>query len=219
LTDKLHESVKTYASKICARVLEAAERRGFRGHYADNKEDALEILLSLVPPKATIGLGGSLTVREIGGLDALRSGDYDLVDQYKKGLSPEEAGELRRRALLCDCLVTGTNAITHSGILVNIDGSGNRVAGLAYGPKKVVVVAGFNKIVPTVDEAISRVRNWAAPMNCLRLESKTPCYETGLCDIEACTEPERQCNKILLLEGDRDPDRISLVLVGEKLGL
>lgn len=219
MTNGLHESTKKYAAKICARVLEAVERRGFSGHYADCKEDALEIMLSLVPAKATVGLGGSLTVREIGGLDALRDGDCNLVDQYRKDLSPEEAAELRRKALLCDCLVTGTNAITHSGILVNIDGSGNRVAGLAYGPQKVVIVAGFNKIVPSVEEAISRVRNWAAPMNCLRLESKTPCYETGLCDIEACTEPERQCNKILILEGERNPERIDVVLVGEKLGL
>lgn len=219
MTEQLHDSTKRYAAKICARVLEAMERRGFAGHYADTKDDALQTMLSLVPPKATVGLGGSLTVREIGGLDALRAGDYDLVDQYRTGLSPAEANSLRRKALLCDCLVTGTNAITHSGILVNIDGSGNRVAGITYGPQKVVIVAGFNKIVASVDEAISRVRNWAAPMNCLRLESKTPCYETGLCDTEACSQPERQCNKILILEGERTPERINVVLVGEKLGL
>jgi L-lactate utilization protein LutB len=219
LTDRSRESMKKYAEKICARVSEAMQRRGLAAHYAETKEGALKTMLSLVPPKASVGLGGSLTVREIGGVDALRSGDYELLDQYREGLSAQEALELRRRGLTCDCFVTGTNAITHSGVLVNIDGSGNMVAGLAYGPSKVVIVAGFNKIVASLEDAIARVRNWAAPMNCLRLESKTPCYETGLCDIEACSEPERQCNKILMLEGEREQGRINVILVGERLGL
>jgi hypothetical protein len=172
--------------------------------------------LEMIPQGATVGLGGSLTVQQIGLLKALRSGQYNLYDQYAKGLSPEESIQMRRKGLTADVFVTGTNAVTLDGRLVNLDGAGNRVAALTFGPQRVIVVIGRNKIVADVDQALDRIWNLAAPLNAARLNRKTPCTQTAQC--EDCASPDRICNHLLITERQMKPGRLAVILVDEDLG-
>jgi len=194
----------------------ALERRNMAAVFVPDEAAALKTALEMIPPGATVGLGGSLSVRQIGLLDALRSGKYTLYDQYAKGLSPERSMQMRRKGLLADFFVTGSNAVTMDGCLVNLDGSGNRVAALTFGPQKVIVVVGRNKIVGDVDEALDRVWNRAAPLNAKRLNRKVPCATSGQC--EDCSSPERICNHLVITERQMTKGRLTVVIVNQDLG-
>jgi hypothetical protein len=197
-------------------VASSLERRNAEAILVPDGEATTAKVLDMIPKGATVGLGGSLTVQQIGLLKALRSGRYTLYDQYAKGLSPEESMQMRRKGLLADFFITGTNAITLDGRLVNLDGSGNRVAALTFGPRKVIVVVGRNKIVGDVDEGLNRIWNLAAPLNAARLNRDTPCTETAQC--EDCSSPERICNHLLITERQMKPGRLTVILVDQDLG-
>jgi hypothetical protein len=143
--------------------------------------------------------------------------DLECVDTFAKGLSPEESIELRRRSLLVDLFITGTNAVTECGKLVNLDMIGNRVAGVTFGPKHVIILVGRNKIVADLEEAMFRIKNYAAPTNTMRLEKKTPCVKTSYC--EDCKSPDRICNVWSIVEKSFPKGRIRIVLINEDLGL
>lgn len=212
-----------YYEKLAQEVCRALERNNIKGIYVKTGKEARDLALSLIPKGCNIGLGGSTTLREIGVLQALRdkeihNGDYTLIDQYEKGISPEENMGRRRRSLLSDVLLTSTNAITLKGQLVNIDGTGNRVAALLFGPNKVIVITGMNKVVRDVEEGVRRIKEKAAPMNCNRLDYKTPCARTGICDDENCLYPERMCNLTSIIDVQPLKDRMTVILVGEDLG-
>lgn len=212
-----------YYEKLAQEVCRALEKNNIKGIYVKTGKEARDLALSLIPRGCTIGLGGSTTLREIGVLQALREkeihkGDYTLIDQYEKGISYEENMERRRRSLLSDVLFTSTNAITLKGQLVNIDGTGNRVAALLFGPKKVIVITGMNKVVRDVEEGIRRIKEKVAPMNCNRLDYKTPCARTGICDDDNCLYPERMCNLTSIIDIQPLKDRMMVILVGEDLG-
>jgi len=140
-----------------------------------------------------------------------------VLDAYQKGLTPEEMIELRRRSLLVDLFITGTNAVTETGKLVNLDMIGNRVAGLTFGPKNVIVLAGRNKVVPDIEDAMLRVKNYVAPANAMRLDKKTPCVKTSIC--EECRSVDRICNTWTITEKSFPKGRIKIVLINEDLGL
>lgn len=200
-------------------TLNALERNGFDVIFYPTAEEALAGVLEMVPDGATVGIGGSVTLREMGLVDALEKRDVTLADHWKagnEGASPEEVMEIRRTHINSDVFITGTNAVTETGELVNIDGTGQRVAAMIFGPKKVIVVAGVNKITGDLEEGLWRASNIAAPMNARRLHPKTPCAETGECD--DCLAPGRICNVTTIIH--RRPRRtpLTVVLVGEKLG-
>jgi hypothetical protein len=197
-------------------TMASLEKRNMATVFVPDGAAALKAVLDMVPPGATVGLGGSLTVQQIGLLEALRSGKYTLYDQYAKGLSPEKSIQMRRKGLLADFFITGSNAITMDGRLVNLDGAGNRVAALTYGPQKVIVVVGRNKIVGDVDQALDRIWNKAAPLNAKRLNRKVPCTTSGRC--EDCSSPERICNHLLITERQRAQGRVTVVIVDQDLG-
>lgn len=194
----------------------ALQRNGITAYVAMRAKDARTKALSLVKKGAVVGLGGSRTVSEIGLLDALRKGNYRLLDQYDPSLSRNEAMEQRKEGTHATYFVSGTNAVTEDGKLVNVDGLGNRLAGFCFGPEKVIIVVGRNKVVPDVQSAIDRVRNVAAPMNAKRFGLKTPCVKTGRCS--DCSCPDRICNIMLIIEKQRIKDRMSVILVNEDLG-
>jgi hypothetical protein len=175
-------------------------------------------VFKLIAQGATVGLGGSVTLNECGIIEALRNGDYNLIDRYKKGLSKEEMKKLYVEALSADVFLSSTNAITQDGKLINIDGRGSRVAALMYGPKKVIIVTGTNKIVEDVEGGIRRIKLWAAPFNCVRLNLNTSCARTGICNDLACTQPDRICNEVAIIEGQRESDRMTVIIVGQELG-
>ena len=199
-------------------VCNALEKRFMGGLFVNNKEEACKEILKMVPDKSLVGLGGSVTLAETGLLDSLRKKDVDLIDRYKKDVTPDEMEEMRIKGLSSDIYISSFNAITLKGQIVNCDGMGNRVAAILYGPKKVILIGGVNKIVNTVEEGIDRVHSLAAPMNCIRFNAKTPCSATGIHDDEHCFPPGRLCNCFTIIQGQFQKGRITVVLVNEDLG-
>jgi L-lactate utilization protein LutB len=200
-------------------TMDALERNGFHVKYYPTSKDALEGILEMIPKGVTIGIGGSVTLREIGLVDALETRDLNIANHWKanrEGASQEEIMKIRRTHINSDVFLTSTNAITESGELVNIDGTGQRVAAMIFGPKKVIVVTGVNKITGDLEEGLWRASNIAAPMNARRLHPKTPCAETGECD--DCLAPGRICNITTILHRKPSKTDVTVVLVGEKLG-
>jgi len=169
----------------------------------------------LIPEGSTVGLGGSTTLSELGIPEKLREGPWKLIDRYRTS-SWEETMKRYREALDADVFVTGTNAITRAGQLVDMDSSGNRVAATIFGPRRVIVVAGANKIVEDLDAAFARIRE-IAPLNCRRLGHRTPCAESGRC--EDCMIPERMCNYVgIVNHGMKESGRFHIVLIADRLG-
>lgn len=191
-------------------------KRRMDAYYCKTAEEAKELALSLVPSGSTASFGGSMTLEESGILAALRAKeDITLIDRAT-GKSPEEIKKMYHDALSCDYYFMSTNAITSDGELVNIDGTGNRVAALIYGPENVIIIAGMNKVAANVDEALSRIHNTATPMNCQRLNKKTPCAATGVCS--DCLSPDCICNQVVITRRSGIEGRIKVILVGEELG-
>ena len=184
--------------------------------FVKGKDEALAKALELIPDGAEVGLGGSVSVEEIGLLQKLRDGDYTLHDQYEEGIDMMENLSRRRKGIVAPYFVAGTNAITMDGQLVNVDGMGNRVAAQIFGPEKVILVAGTNKIVKDVHEAFDRLQNTAAPINAERVGVQTPCADTGEC-ID-CDSPMRICNMYSIIRRMMFPGRLTLILVDESLG-
>lgn len=200
-------------------TLKALERNGFDVLFYPTAEEAVAGVLELVPEGAKVGLGGSVTLREMGLVDALEARGVAVANHWKagrEGASPEEVMEIRRRHLNSDVFITSTNAVTETGELVNIDGTGQRVAAMIFGPGRVVVVAGVNKITGDLEEGLWRASNVAAPMNARRLGSKTPCAETGECS--DCVAPGRICGITTIIHRRPSKTPFTVVLVGEKLG-
>jgi L-lactate utilization protein LutB len=197
----------------------ALASRGIELVHAADRREALRLVLERIPKGATVMNGGSHTLEEIGLLDALGGGGYKwLRPAIAATHEREERTRRRREAVTAEWLVGGVNAITLSGEIVNVDGSGNRLAGYAFGAGKVILVAGVNKVVPDLAAALDRIRNTAAVQECRKLDKSTPCALTGRCDNDACRGPERQCGKILIIENEKIAGRITVVLIGEALG-
>lgn len=192
--------------------------------YVENRRDALEEVMSMIPERSVVGFGDSLTLRQIGVVDALEEGNYTFLNPWKSGISVQENVKLKKRALTSDVFVTGTNALTLDGKIVNIDGHGNRVAAMLFGPDKVIIVVGVNKIVENLEEALKKIRDRTAPLN-VRLhpdfDPMPPCGVTGVCS--DCSSPWRICNKTVIIEREYNNDRykpiMTVVIVGEELGI
>jgi len=202
--------------KLGEKVVKALNRRHFEAYYMRTKQDALEKALELIPEGSVVSWGGSVTIQEMGLLDAVKKGDYSVIDR-DTATNPELRMELMRQALTCDTFLSSINALSEDGQLVNIDGNGNRVAAMAFGPKSVIVVAGINKVRPTVEEALSRARNMAAPINAQRFGiTSTPCAINGSCG--DCIAPDCICADLVTTRISRPAGRIKVILVGESLG-
>jgi len=203
--------------KVARTIIKNLEKRRMAGSYAAGADQARDEVLEMIPPGTTVFRCGSMTVLGMGLWEALEARpDVTVLDPYKPELSPEEGMELRRRGMIADVMIASTNAITLDGKLVNLDGMGNRVAAMAFGPKKVILVAGMNKVAPDLESAVARVKHYAAPVNSIRYGMKTPCVENGLCS--DCKSPQRICNMWSTIEGHMIKDRIHVKLVGENLG-
>jgi len=196
------------------------EENNFEVFLANNFSEAKEIVQKEILLKTgakSVSWGGSLTFTETGLYDDIKnSPDLEVLDVYDKNLSDEEKNKLRREALLVDLFITGTNAVTETGNLVNLDMYGNRVAAITFGPKYVVIIVGRNKIVPDIEDAMFRIKNYAAPVNSMRLDKKTPCIKTSFC--EECKSPDRICNTWTITEKSFPKGRIKVVLINEDIG-
>lgn len=190
--------------------------RHFDAYYCANREEALEKALELIPEGASIGWGGAMTCQQIGLIDAVKEGNYRAIDRNACS-TPEEKAQAEKDCLFSDVFLVGANALSLDGQMVSIDGTGNRVAAIIYGPKTVLVVAGMNKVMDTLEDAMHRARTVAAPMNQQRFGLPNPCTVTGSC--ADCKSETCICNQILITRNCRPAGRIKFILVGEDLGM
>lgn len=206
---------KMQYDKAGVRVAEALNKRYFEAYYCPDKESAAQKVLQLIGAEDTVSWGGTMTVDELGIKDALRARGQKLLDR-DTAKSPQEFQEILHRSLTCDTFLMSSNAVSADGQLVNIDGTGNRVAALCFGPKQVIVVAGMNKVAGNLEGAVRRAREQAAPANAQRFEIKTPCAVNGLC--ADCKSPDSICGQMVITRLCKPAGRIKVVLVGEDLG-
>ena len=199
-----------------AKTLEGLKRNHMTGYFLESRNPLLQLIESLAPRGQTIGCGDSATLQELGVFDFFRSGGYNFLDKFRPGLTHEEKRALYIANFSADTFISGANAITQGGQIVNIDGNGSRVAPTIYGPRQVIFVAGVNKIADSLEEAMARARNVAAPLDARRLGKGTPCENLGRC-ID-CHHQSRICNSFVTISGQFDPDRIKVILVNEPLG-
>ena len=192
------------------------ENRHFEAYYCKDCEQALKKALELIPQGASVGWGGAMSAQQIGLIDVIRTGNYVALDR-DSCKSPEEKEHMARACFNADVFLTGANALSLDGQMVSIDGTGNRVAPIVYGPRTVLVIAGMNKVMDTLDDAVRRARTVAAPMNQQRFLLPNPCTATGSC--ADCKSETCICNQILITRHCRPVGRIKFILVGEDLGL
>ena len=196
-------------------LIKNLKKRHFDAVYCKTKEDALQQALTWIPAGASVGWGGALSAQQIGLMDAVRAGDYRPIDR-DACRTAEEREQAARDCLSADVFLTGANALSLDGQMVNVDGTGNRVAAIIYGPKTVLVIAGMNKVTDSLESAITRARTVAAPMNQQRFQLNNPCTVTGIC--ADCKTEDCICNQIVITRHCRPTGRIKIILVGEDLG-
>lgn len=209
------------------KTMEALQKNNMQAYFVEKKEDVAELVKTLVCKGDTVTHGGSVTLGECHIPELLANGDYNYLDRNAKGLTREEVLDIYQQTFSADVFFTSANAITENGLLYNVDGNSNRVAAILYGPKSVIVIAGYNKIVPDIHAAMDRLKKIAAPMNTQRLHCKTPCANTGKCVAadqpdsflgDGCQSPERICCNYVVSAQQRHINRIKVIIVGEKLG-
>ena len=218
----MDQPIENYWKLRLADLKPALESNNFDVYLADDCRAACSIVLEDILPQLkpkSMSWGGSVTFQVASGLyDRLKDyPDLEVLDTYDTNISDEQKHELRRQALLTDLFITGTNAITESGQLVNLDMIGNRIGGLTFGPKWVIILVGRNKLVANLEEAMYRVKNYVAPTNAMRLDKKTPCVKTSYC--EECSSPGRICNTWTITEKSYPKGRVKVVLINEDLGI
>ncbi len=207
----------TWNETVARQIIENLEKRRMSGSYAPNLAQARDEIIRMIPENATVYRCGSMTTVALGLWERISElPGVSVLDPYKPGLSPEESYELRRKGMMADVMIASSNAITLDGKLVNLDATGNRVAAMSFGPKKVLLVVGMNKVAPDLDSAMARVKQYSAPVNTIRLGLENPCKEKGLCF--DCKTASRICNMWSIIEGHMVKDRIHVKLVGENLG-
>jgi len=223
----MDKNLKSIIEKRIQKTAENLRKNNMQVFCVDKKEDVVPLVESLLSEGDTVAVGGSVSLSETGVLDLLRSGKYNFLDRYEPGLSKEETEEIHRKSFFADAYITSSNAVTVKGELYNVDGNSNRVAAICYGPKSVIIVVGYNKIVNDIDEAIMRVKTTAAPANCVRLNCDTYCREKGECMsflsdphymTEGCSSPGRICCNYVVSARQRIKDRIKVIIVAEELG-
>jgi hypothetical protein len=203
--------------KQVERTINALEKNNFEALYVADSKAALEEVMKRIPEGTTVGARGSVTLAQIGLLDALKNRKIQLILPLQQARNDEEKLELFRKCFSADIFLSSTNAVTEDGKLYNVDATGNRVGAMFIGPRKTIIVCGVNKIVKDLEAAEKRVREWVAPQNAKRLGKKTPCVETGLCS--DCSSPDRICNIYVSLVKKPARTEVVVILVGENLGL
>ncbi|MEE1043628.1 MAG: lactate utilization protein [Clostridia bacterium] len=206
------------------KTMKNLEKNNINAYFVQNKEEVVPLIEKIVEEGSTVAVGGSVSLTEAGVLEHLRSGRYKFIDRYKEGLTPDEIEEVFRKSFSVDAYFCSSNAVTEEGELYNVDGNANRIGAIAFGPKKVVMVVGVNKIVENIDQAVRRVKTVAAPKNARRLNCKSYCNLKGHCmDMEGgigkgCSGPNRICKHYLVSAVQKYAGRINVILVNQELG-
>ena len=193
------QAEKNIYKKQADHIIKHLKKRNMDGVYYEDIKDAVRDICKMIPEGSLVGLGGSETIIDSNLVNELRKLNIRLLDRYRRGVTTEQINEMRREGLLSDVFIASTNAITLDGKLVNQDGIGNRVACMIYGPKKVILLAGMNKVVKDIPEAINRIKTIAAPQDSVRIGASTPCSKTGVCQDPACYPPNRICSQFAII--------------------
>lgn len=212
----MNPNVEYVLEERIRRTLENLQDNNFNAYFAQSKEDVYQVIEQLVTTGDTVSVGGSTTLIELGLIDYLRKNEFTFLDRYEDGLTSKDVEEIYKKTFFADAFFVSSNAITEAGELYNVDGRGNRVAAMIYGPQKVIVIAGVNKIVKDLDDAVRRVEETAAPANTRRLDLSTPCKTLGYCT--DCQSDDRICNKYSVIRRDFDDNRFHVILINEPLG-
>ena len=196
-------------------VVKELKAKGYEALYVPSRKEALEEVLKLIPENVSVGVPGTVTIRDIGAMEKLAERGCKISHHWNPALSPEERTQVLLDEYNSDYFLTSANAVTRDGKIVNIDGNGNRVSAMAWGRSTLIFVIGINKVAATLDDAIARART-ATPPNALRLNGETPCVKTGYC--VDCNSPARACRALLILERPTFGRKSHVILVGEDLG-
>ena len=206
------------------KTIKNLEKNNMEIFFIESRKKVVPLIEKMIKPGAIVSVGGSITLDETGVLEHLRSGRYNFLDRYKEGLRGEEIKEIFAKCSSADVYLSSTNAITEDGELYNVDGNANRISAIAFGPKEVIIVAGVNKIVKNIDEAVKRVKTIAAPKNCVRLNRDTFCAKNGVCANmsgvmgKGCDSKDRICRHYLVSARQSNFGRIKVIIVNEDLG-
>ena len=212
----MDKNVQLFMDKRIDRTKDSLIKNNYDVYVVEDAKEAREKIKEIIEDNAVVSFGGSMTIIDAGIIDTLRKLNIKLLDRYKEGLAKDDIGKLYRESFFADYYISSCNALTENGEIVNLDGNGNRAAALIFGPRKVIIVAGVNKIVNDIDEAYDRVRNYAAPINSIRLSKKTPCVETGMC--MDCSSKDRICNHLVITYRQNTIGRGVVILVKQELG-
>lgn len=206
-----------YRELQVTRTIKALQKNNFNARFVPTASQALEEIWKMIPEGSTVGIGGSVTLTQIGFYEAAQKRPVKFLNPFAQGLSAEETEKIRREILFADYFLCSSNAVTEDGKLYNIDATGNRVGAMMFGPRNVILICGINKIVKDIPEAQKKVQEWVSPMNVKRLGLKNPCAETGECS--DCASPSRICNIYITLAKKPRRMNFTIFLVGEPLGL
>lgn len=212
----MEENLKKILKMKENQMIKAFELNQMSLMFVKGQKELETFLKSILNNKKKVAVGGSVTLDQMKVLDLIRNSDVDFIDRYEKDISRSEIENRFRQAFFADLFITSTNALTMDGHLYNIDGTGNRVAAMIYGPKQVIVIAGLNKICTDEKAAIEHIKNWSAPANAIRLNKNTPCAKIGKC-LE-CHSADRICSSYVKLGYQKDPQHIMVIIVEEELG-
>lgn len=214
--------------QMISKVMKSLENNNINAAYAETKEEVCKIVKNMLFKGAVITAGGSMSLKESGVWDIINSPEYDFRDRSRQGISEEERTEAYKAAIGCDFFFCSSNAVTENGELINVDGNANRISSIAFGPKKVVMVVGVNKLVKDIDEGLLRIKKIAAPKNAVRLNTGTPCQKLGHCIAleksecpamtDGCKSPRRMCIEYLISGFHKEKGRLNIILCGETLG-
>jgi hypothetical protein len=206
-----------FHEKQAERTINALKKNNFEAVFVPDSKSACEEVMKQIPDGATVGVGGSVTLAQVGLLDSLGKRNINFIWPMRQGKTPDEIFELIRKSLSADFFISSTNAVTEDGKLFNVDATGNRAGAMFIGPRKTIIVCGINKIVKDIEAAEKKLKEWTGPQNAKRLGRKTPCVETGVC--ADCKSPDRICNIYVTLAKKSARTDIMVILVGEQLGI
>ena len=212
----MNENVKWVNEKRIEKTINSLEKNNIKGYYAKSNDELINIIKDIAKEGETVSVGGSVTLSETKVIDLLRSGRYNFLDRYKEDLTAEDIKEIYRKSFYADTYFSSVNAITEEGEIFNVDGNGNRVAAMLYGPNKVILVVGSNKIVKNIDEAVNRNKYVSAPANAKRLNTKTPCATVGHC--MDCKSEDRICCEYTVIKRQRIANRMFVIFINDVLG-
>ena len=212
----MDKNVQWINEKKIERTIVNLEKNNIKAYYAKSDDEIFQTIKAIVKDGETVSVGGSMTLFEIKIIDFLRSGRYNFLDRYEENLTQTDLKEIYRKSFSANTYFASANAITEEGEIFNVDGNGNRVAAILYGPDKVILIVGVNKIVKNIDEAIKRNKDISGPANAKRLNLQTPCAKVGYC--MDCKSKDRICCEYTVIKRQRNENRIHVIFVNDNLG-